>query len=263
MNILLTNDDGVFAPGLWALFQALRELGRVTVIAPGTEQSGIGHAITYREGIRAERVMLNGRLGGYSITGTPADCVKFGLLALLEEPQDLVVSGINLGLNLGCNIFYSGTVAAALEGAMNGIPSVAFSTIEGNAGCLDQTADHAVRTLKLILGNGNGPPGALAFNVNIPFLGEGEPEILFTRHRAEPFTERYVEVDERSGGRSYRLDLAPDGSDDEPQDCDVRAVERGMISVTPLRANLTDVGSLRLLAPSERHRDARGNDCRR
>ncbi len=254
MNILLTNDDGILAPGLWALFEALTELGSVTVVAPGTEQSGVGHAITYREGIRAERVLLNGQIEGYSITGTPADCVKFGLLALLDKPQDLVVSGINVGMNLGHNIFYSGTVAAALEGAMNGVLSVAFSTSAGNADRLDWAADHAVRTLKRILG---GPrPCARAFNVNIPALNGQQPEIRFTRHRATRFNV-WREAEEEVA----REDCEPMASKEEQLlECDaydVNAIEAGMISVTPLRADLTDTDSLRRLMPSEAPADVR------
>jgi len=245
MNILLTNDDGVFAPGLAALIEPLGELGRVTVVAPHSEQSGVGHALTYREDIRPERVCLNGSTQGYALTGTPADCVKLGLLSLVGERLDLVVSGINVGLNMGLNVFYSGTVSAAMEGAMHGIPAVAFSTDPANGERLELAARHAVATLKLILGKGR--PGGVAFNVNIPSCGEAMPEVLFTHHKTEPFPERYVEQ-ETPCGRSYRLDVAREALDSEPERCDVRAVHRGMISVTPLRASLTDADSLRRFA---------------
>ncbi len=247
MNILLTNDDGIFVPGLWALHAALREWGDVTVVAPRAEQSGISHAITYRTPISAERVLLDGSVGGYAVSGTPADCVKFGVLELLEEPPDVVVSGINLGLNVGHNVFYSGTVAAAIEGAMNGILSVAFSSCPSNADQLDRVAAEALRVLKMILEL--GPETALAYNVNLPSLRDGEPEIMFTQQGAVPFGERYRGGEGRG---TYQLHI-PTGVHRRPNEgCDEHAVEAGMISVTPLRADLTDQDSLRLLERSAR-----------
>lgn len=246
MNILLTNDDGIFAPGLWALEAALRELGRVTVVAPATEQSGVGHAITYRSAISAERVVLDGGRVGYALAGTPADCVKFGLLEPLDGPPDFVVSGINLGLNLGYNVFYSGTVAAAIEGAMNGTLSVAFSSCPRNADHLPCAAHQALRVLNMILGNARAP--ALAYNVNMPTLRDGEPDILFTHHRAMPFLEHYV-LQQGETARTYQLDMSANEQSPPADRCDAYAIEAGMISVTPLRANLTDTDSLHQLQP--------------
>ena len=221
-------------------------MGEVTVVAPVAEQSGVGHAITYLSPIAAERVTLDGGEGGYALRGTPADCVKFGILELFDQRPDLVISGINLGWNLGLNVFYSGTVAAAVEGAMNGIMSAAFSTSRSNAGSLSRAAGHCAGVLRMLLGAGRR--GALAYNVNTPVLADGEPEVVFTHHRGTPFPERYL-PQRGDGGRTYhQLDLAVDAQDAPADECDVHAVRRGMISVTPLRASLTDTDSLRRLA---------------
>ncbi len=254
MHILLTNDDGVFAPALWALRESLLRLGRVTVVAPRTEQSGVGHAITYLAPITAERVRVQGDAEAYAISGTPADCVKFALLELLSEPPELVVSGINLGYNVGHYVFYSGTVAAAVEGAMNGIRSVAFSTAGSNAGDLSAIAAQALRVLKVILERSpREADGALAYNVNLPELpgpSQGDPRILFTHHKASAFPERYVK-EETQGAVAYQLDIPWREVTSSEEGCDVHVVQAGMISVTPLRATLTDLDSLRALDSRE------------
>ena len=137
MHILLTNDDGIYAPGLLAMYRRLSELGRVTVAAPSDIRSGAGHSITLKP-ITCETVEIMGHFTGFSVDGTPGDCVKLALHKLLDTtrtPVDLVVSGINHGSNLGVHVFYSGTVAAAVEGAFNGIPSIAVS------GALDEPMD--------------------------------------------------------------------------------------------------------------------------
>jgi len=246
MQILLTNDDGVGAPALWALRGRLAELGRVTVVAPRCEQSGVSHAITYLSAISAEGVRGPGGGEAYAVSGTPADCVKFALHQILPSRPDLVVSGINMGLNLGCNVFYSGTVAAAVEGAINGILSFAFSACPSNSP--ERAADEALRVLRLLLGLAHaGGDGALAFNVNIPELAAGEPPVVFTHHRDEPSPERYVPrpAGERNG---YQLTGVTAGGFAEARDSsDVHVVGQGMISVTPLRTSLTHVEALRAL----------------
>jgi 5'-nucleotidase len=250
MDILLTNDDGVSAPALWALYDELQSLGRVTVVAPRSQQSGVGHGITYLTAITSQRVRLDGRRQAYAVDGTPADCVKFALLELLSEPPGLVVSGINMGLNLGYNIFYSGTVAAAIEGAMNGVPSVAFSCSHGNEHDLCRVARQALRVLRVVMERpARGSRGALAYNVNLPMLCDGAPRILFTPHRATAFRERYV-PDQKNGAPGYRLDVASGDAGGRADGCDVEAVAAGMISITPLRPCLTDVDALRLLDAS-------------
>jgi len=244
MNILLTNDDGVHSPGLTALADALRAVGRVTVVAPAGERSGVGHAITWRRSVTAERVSLGDGQVGYAVSGTPADCVHFALTELLEARPDVVVSGINLGPNLGLDIFYSGTVAAAIEGAMSGILSMAFSTCQGNDQQLSLAAAEALRVLNMIVGDCRSR--ALAYNVNIPAIHGRRPEVRFTRHR----TTKFVVWPEDEAGGSQEDCGSLEGEEGQllqGDGGDVNAVEAGMISVTPLRASLTDMDSLRRL----------------
>jgi 5'-nucleotidase len=126
MNILVTNDDGIYAKGLAAIFQELCSLGKVTVVAPESEQSAVGHAISLNQPLRVRQVSLDGNILGWAVSGTPADCVKIAIAELLPTLPDLVVSGINLGPNVGINVLYSGTVSAATEASILGLGAVAF-----------------------------------------------------------------------------------------------------------------------------------------
>ena len=125
--ILLTNDDGIYAPGLWALYQELRQLGEVSVVAPESEQSAVGHAISLINPLRVKKVSLDGGVQGWAVSGTPADCVKIALSELLPESPQMVVSGLNLGPNVGINVLYSGTVSAATEASILGVRAMAVS----------------------------------------------------------------------------------------------------------------------------------------
>jgi 5'-nucleotidase len=127
MNILLTNDDGIHAPGIYALYLKLKKLGTVHVVAPDSQRSSVGHAITLAHPIWHSKVKRDKTFFGHAVSGTPADCVKFAIDVLFKEKPDLIISGINLGSNDGCSVFYSGTVAGAREGALLGIPSIAVS----------------------------------------------------------------------------------------------------------------------------------------
>ncbi|MHC4215251.1 MAG: 5'/3'-nucleotidase SurE, partial [Planctomycetota bacterium] len=127
MRILLTNDDGIFAPGLAAIYNELVKLGDVTVVAPAQSHSGMSHSITFHAPLACSKVDVKGQFSGYRVQGSPADCVKLAAMQIIEEPIDLVVAGINDGANIGINVYYSGTVAAAMEGQFLSIPSVAMS----------------------------------------------------------------------------------------------------------------------------------------
>ncbi|MBV9119882.1 MAG: 5'/3'-nucleotidase SurE [Chloroflexi bacterium] len=127
MRILVTNDDGIFADGIYALFCEMQQLGETIAIAPASEQSAVGHAITLMTPLRINQVNRHGQFFGYAVNGTPADCVKLAVHAIMEHRPDIVVSGINLGANLGTSVIYSGTVSAATEGTILGIPSIAVS----------------------------------------------------------------------------------------------------------------------------------------
>ncbi len=242
MNILLTNDDGPLVPGICLLRKALASLGEVTVVCPATERSGVGHGITYMAPVRAKAVQLADGAPAHVLTGTPADCVKFALLQLLERAPDLVVSGPNLGLNIGVDLFYSGTVAAALEGAFHGITSVAVSTNLRNAGKMDAVAAEALRVLRLLLDEVR-QLGPRAFNVNIPALGTEPPTVRFTRQSPAAPRGEYVRAQAPRQEPYYWLDWTPT-SGVPPADSDLVALNAGCISVTPLRCDLTDLDEL-------------------
>lgn len=127
MEILITNDDGIYAEGIYALYAALRKVGNVTVVAPDVQRSAVGHAITLTDPLRVTEARRHGKFFGYATSGTPADCVKLAIRAIMGKKPDLVFSGINLGANMGYNVLYSGTVSGATEGALFGIPSIAIS----------------------------------------------------------------------------------------------------------------------------------------
>jgi 5'-nucleotidase len=243
VKILLTNDDGPLAPGLAALQSALARHGEVTVVCPAEERSGVGHGITYLAPIQAGRADLPGGASACTVTGTPADCVKFALVHLLESAPDLIVSGPNLGANVGWDVFYSGTVAAALEGGMNGIASVAVSTSRRNSGKMDLVAGHAAG-LTLALPRDAGA----VYNVNIPALaGEGLPPVRLTRQCRIGPRGTCTRHDGPRGRTHYWL-----GADEWPEspapDTDVGALAAGCVSVTPLRTELTDEAALARLA---------------
>lgn len=240
MRILLTNDDGIYAPGLRALRQELRKLGEVTVVAPATEQSAVGHSITLLTPLLVQPVFdPDGSPLGWAVEGKPADCVKLALVELLEETPDLVVSGINAGSNVGINVLYSGTVAAAIEGAFFGITSIAVSLEYSDPIYLDfGEAARIARQLIERLINQRG--GGQLFNINIPSLDRGSPKGVrivpqgVVRYR-EQFQRR---TDPR--GRVYFWTMPELVPLESKPDTDVTALAEGYITITPLRFDLTD-----------------------
>ena len=153
MKILVTNDDGIHAEGIYKLKLALDKIGDVFVVAPDTERSAVGHAITMTDPLRVFKVDKDDKFFGYAVNGTPADCVKLGISCLMEEKPDIVVSGINQGPNTATNIIYSGTVSAAAEGVIMGIPSIALSLASFTEKEFDYTCKIAVDLVKKILKN--------------------------------------------------------------------------------------------------------------
>ena len=245
MRILLTNDDGIFAPGLTAMHRALLELGTVDVVAPATVQSGMGHGITIHEPITAEKVALDKSVG-YSVRGKPADCVKIAMTDLLESPPDLVVSGINDGANASVNVIYSGTVAGACEGAMLGFPAIAVSMKQGPARDFKSAAEIALRLIRSLLELGLSRKQLI--NVNIPDLTQGPPKGV-----------RVVPQATRMMSDSFNHHAAPNGLDyywlegmdydraANPQDNDLDVMHQGYVAVTPITFDRTDYAQLKLL----------------
>jgi 5'-nucleotidase len=240
--ILATNDDGIHAPGLGALAEALAPLGDVYVVAPDREQSAVGHALTLHRPLRVDR--LGERR--FAVNGTPSDCVNLGVLGLLPEPPVLVVSGINHGSNLGDDVTYSGTVSAAMEGTLLGVPSMAVSQAEGEAAGFEGASRVAQLVAARVLVE--GLPAKTLMNVNVP---RGELRgIRLTRLGHRVYREKVVEeVDPR--GRPYFWIGAgpPEWQADEASD--IAAIHAGFASVTPLHLDLTHFGALGRMAEWE------------
>ncbi|NBV44516.1 MAG: 5'/3'-nucleotidase SurE [Planctomycetia bacterium] len=246
MLILLTNDDGVFAPGLAAMERALARLGDVRVAAPSTEQSGVGHAITFLSPLTAKEVFEGSRSRGWAVDGSPADAVKLGIGQFLPRRPDLVVSGINGGLNAGINVLYSGTVAAAVEGAFFGITSIAVSLEFDEHADFHRAADIALEIIEQVLQR--RPVAGSLFNLNIPSRAlTGSPELrvvpMSTVRHGEAFERR---TDPR--GRPYFWATNDPPAPPSPEESDVTALAAGRVTLTPLHYDLTHRASLDSLA---------------
>ncbi len=248
MRILLTNDDGVFSPGLAAMARALRRLGEVHIAAPATEQSGVGPAITFLLPLAVKRVFRDREFWAYAVEGTPVDCVKIGVGELLEERPDLVVSGINNGLNAGINIFYSGTVAAALEAAWQGIPSVAVSTQFTDVSETDKVekaAEVAVEIIARILQR-PAKQGTL-YNVNIPFAAlasDSDRKVAVVPMDRAAYWDKFDRRLDPMNRRYYWLSGRPGKVENRTGETDLSALSRGEITVTPLSVDMTDAATV-------------------
>ncbi|HUU96456.1 MAG TPA: 5'/3'-nucleotidase SurE [Phycisphaerae bacterium] len=238
MRILLTNDDGILAPGIEALYKAVADLGTVDVVAPETAQSAIGHAITVHSPMAAHRVNVKGVFEGWSVDGRPADCVKLAVLELLEWKPDFVLSGINQGVNTGINVLYSGTVAGAAEGAFFGVPSMAIS-LELSDKLDFQRAGKIAREIFERYVAAGPPPGA-CLNVNIPALDAGWPRgVRVCPQGTVPMNDSYHKQIDPRGRPVFWLDGAMPDREACP-DSDVAAVMEGYVVITPLRFDVTD-----------------------
>ena len=249
MRILLTNDDGIYAPGLRALRPELQKLGEVVVVAPAAEQSAVGHSVTLTTPLVVQEVLDETRQPlGWAVEGRPADCVKLALRELLEEPPDVLVSGLNAGSNAGINVLYSGTVAAAIEGAFFRCTSVACSLEYTRLKPLDfaRGAELARRVVEQIVAR--RPPAGSLFNVNIPALERGPVRgIRVVPQNVAPYVEAFDRrVDPR--GRVYFWSSPNFGCPDPHPDTDVTALAEGYITVTPLQFDLTRADMLQQMS---------------
>jgi 5'-nucleotidase len=235
---LLTNDDGVFAPGLRALRNELTRLGEVTVIAPALEQSGVGHSITLLTPLVVKPVDdEDGSPLGFAVEGSPADCVKLAVNELLDRPPDLIVSGINAGANAGINVLYSGTVAAAIEGAFFKITSIAVSLEFTERFDYPHAARHAVRVIERILSQ--QPPAGSLFNINLPAHSRGEPKgVRVVPMGVGRYGEGFEKRRDPRGRTYYWMTYAPPYELEGPE-TDVTGLIEGYITVTPLHFDLT------------------------
>ena len=251
-HILVTNDDGVHSAGLLALAQALRAVGDVSVIAPDSNRSAIGRGITIHNPLHVEEVALADGTTALATDGTPVDCVRFAALGLIEHRPDLIVSGINLGLNLGDDVTYSGTVAAALEGTLLGIPALALSAHAVNAETADQWDDRAydfraaatfAAALALRVLDPEFPEGVV-LNINAPGLApDGVTGARVTRLGRRQYNDELTLLHEQDGRRRYTI-YGGIASHRREEGTDFAAIEEGAISVTPLHFNLTDVANM-------------------
>jgi 5'-nucleotidase len=238
-RILVTNDDGVFSEGIERLAAALAPVGEVVTVAPDQEKSAAGHSLTLQSPLRAKLVGEN----RWSVDGTPTDCVNWGVLHLMKDVRpDLVVSGINLGLNLGDDVTYSGTVSAAFEGTLIGIPSVAISQEIETGFTFDSAAGFAEKLARRLLGEPL-PTGTLV-NINIP---AGPPQgVRVTRLGKRRYGETVIEKTDPRGRPYYWIgSTIPAGELEEGTD--ITAIAEKYISMTPLHLDLTDYRSMEVL----------------
>jgi len=233
----VTNDDGIHAEGLYRLAKAMAHLGEVTVVAPLTECSAVGHAITLTDPLRVEKVFHDGALFGWAVNGTPADCVKLAVRMLMAEPPDLVVSGINPGANTGHNVIYSGTVSAATEGAILAIPAFAISRAWSLEPDFGPAAEIAVEVAERLMAH-RLPDGVL-LNVNVPALPRDEIRgYRITEQGQGRFVERFeARVDPR--GKQYFWQAGETLIPDRGDTIDDTALEEGYVAVTPIHYDLT------------------------
>lgn len=241
MRILITNDDGIFAPGILALVAEVSKYHDVTIVAPIIEQSGVGHAFTFITPLSAKKVVIPGfeKVPSYAINGTPVDCVKLGSYNLLESPPDMVLSGINRGANLGSDVHYSGTASAALEGAIIGISSIAFSTASFHPLNYQTAASYALRFIDYVA---QYPlPQHTMLNVNVPDLPSNEIRgIIATPLSFQLYEQRYEEFFDPRGEKHYWLPNAIYDYEPNTIDSDDKWVKEGFIAVTPIAVDMTN-----------------------
>lgn len=250
-HILVTNDDGVHSAGLLALAQALREVGDVSVIAPDSNRSAIGRGITVHNPLHVEEVALADGSPALATDGTPVDCVRLAALGLVDRTPDVIVSGINLGLNLGDDVTYSGTVAAALEGTLLGIPAVAVSCApvrptddpwDGAAYDFRAVAPFAARVVPRVLHDAF--PERVVLNINAPGIHpERVTGACVTRLGRRVYHDELTLLSSEGGRRRYTI-YGGTATHQKEDGTDFAAIEAGAISVTPLHFDLTDLGRL-------------------
>jgi 5'-nucleotidase len=237
--IFITNDDGIEAPGIQALVGKMREFGEIVVVAPAKAMSGVGHAITMREPILVEEYFGYEGIKAFQVHGTPVDCVKYALAEVFDTFPDLLVSGINHGSNATVNLLYSGTMAAAKEGAIAGITSVGFSSTnyneDGDLSAPLVVVDHVI---KMILNN--KMPENLLLNVNIPALNADELKgVKITRQAKSRWIETFKTNDSDESGKSFWL-TGEFSCNDRLPDTDQYALDNGYASVQPVQLDMTN-----------------------
>ena len=242
--ILVTNDDGIFAPGIRVLAEEMKAFGRVLVVAPDKPQSAMGHAITVHHYLRLEKAFLMEGVEAWKCSGTPVDCVKLAIYRLLEgRKPDLLVSGVNHGSNISINVLYSGTMSAAVEGAMEAIPSVGFSLMDHG---IEASFEHVRPVIRSVVRNmlERGLPGGLCLNVNVPTLERGPLKGIRACRQARANWEDDFERRTDPTGKEYFWLRGEFRNQDHGDDTDVWAVSNGYVSVVPVQFDMTAHGAI-------------------
>ncbi|MFQ5485557.1 MAG: 5'/3'-nucleotidase SurE [Desulfobacterales bacterium] len=245
MDILLTNDDGIYAAGLQALYKTLSKRHFVTVVAPERERSAVSHAITLHEPLRVKIIRADGGFTGHAVSGTPVDCIKLGMRELLDTKPDMVIAGINKGVNIGMDINYSGTVSAAKEAALWGLPAIAVSRQRCDIQHFDDVAIFIEALADQVFKK--GLPNGTILNVNFPGIPVAKASgVRISRHETANFPEYFEKrVDPRNsvyywqGRASLTTFVNPDS--------DRAAISEDFISITPIKCDMTDYNAIECL----------------
>ncbi|OQX88707.1 MAG: 5'/3'-nucleotidase SurE [candidate division Zixibacteria bacterium 4484_93] len=238
MAILVTNDDGIYSSGISALAEAASLFDDVVIVAPDREQSAIGHAITLTVPLRITEIKRDGKLFGYAVNGTPADCVKLAVREIISHPPRLVLSGINFGANTGAAIIYSGTVSAATEGTLLSVPSIAFSIDSVKGDNLGTAKKVALAVVRYVLEN--GIPDDVLINVNIPDLPLEEIKgVKYIKQGKSYFNDWFQRRKDPKGRTYYWMDGEMICSDSASYG-DYTALKEGYVAITPLHLDMTD-----------------------
>ncbi len=245
MDILLTNDDGIYAAGLQALYKRLSKRHFVTVVAPEGERSAVSHAITLHEPLRVKMIRVNGGFTGYAVSGTPVDCIKLGIIELLDTKPEMVIAGINPGANIGIDINYSGTVSAAKEAGLWGIPAIAVSRqrcdmqqYDDVAIFIEALADHVFK---------NGLPDGTILNVNFPGMPVSKASgVRISRQETVHFPEYFEKRVDPRNNEYYWQGCVPLTAFENP-DSDRATICQNFISITPIKCDMTDYNAIESL----------------
>ena len=236
--ILVTNDDGVTAPGIRALVEMAKEFGEVYVVAPDSPQSGMGHAVTLNSTLFCDEIEVDEEVKEYACSGTPVDCVKLAVSQILPRKPDLCISGINHGSNSSVNVIYSGTMSAAVEAGIEGIPAIGFSLCDFAYNADFKAGEKFIkRVIAEVLKN--KLPKGVVLNVNIPKLKEHEIKGIKVCRQADAKWEEKFDKREDPRGRTYYWMSGEFKNLDKGDDTDERALEEGYVSVVPVRYDLT------------------------
>lgn len=245
LSILISNDDGIFSEGIATLIREIKTIADVTVVAPETQQSAVGHAITVHRPLRVREVQKEGAFFGYAVDGTPADCVKLATRHLMPSKPDLVISGINHGSNTAISVIYSGTVSAATEGTILGVPSFAVSLTSFESNVDYSYAARFARRLALTVIERGLPNGTL-LNVNVPPVPEEQIRGVVITKQGKSIWNDEFEARRDPGNRQYFWLKGELVELDNEEDIDQRAILNNMVSITPIQYDLTNYA---LIAP--------------